>query len=217
MTIAALIPTLNRPDGLRRVLQSLRDTAPSVVPVVAADMDDTTAQAIATEHGAVLAVIPETRRGCAYAWNAALRAAPAYDVYVIASDDCEFTPGWLEASLAALAKLGGSGLVGFNDGKKRAESLAVLYLMTRDFITEHHGGVAAVPHYFTWGVDTEAIMRAQAVDKYVKALDAKVLHHWGGPKADSTYAMGAEHRDETKRIYGERRDSGFPDDFERII
>jgi GT2 family glycosyltransferase len=217
MDVIALLPTLHRPDGLRLALQSLQQTAPHVLPVVSCDPDDHEAHRIADEFGAVHVTIQQPRAGCASAWNVALRAMPDRDVYVLASDDCEFMPGWLEAALEALEQMGGSGLVGFNDGRKPPKSLAVHYLMTRDFIAEHHGGVAAVPHYFAWGVDTEAIQRAQRVGKYVKCMSARVIHHWHGPDGDDTYRMGAAHRDETKAIYKQREAAGFPDDFERII
>ena len=215
MRIAALIPTLHRPLGLRRVLMSLRDTAPDVVPVVSCDPDDCMAHSIAERLGAVHVTIQEARAGCANAWNVALRAYPEADAYVIASDDCVFTPGWLETALAALEQIGGSGLVGFN-AKWKTTDYAFFYLMTRDFIIKHHGGVAAVPHYKAWGVDTEACDRAMRSGKYIKAMDAVVLHDRSNPN-DDTYKFGEQFHEETKRIYLEREAAGFPDDFSPII
>jgi GT2 family glycosyltransferase len=216
MVIAALIPTLHRPAGLWRVLQSLEDTAPDVVRVVATDKDDRTAREIALTFNCTIAVCRDNRGGCAHAWNTALMAYPDADIYVLGADDAIFTAGWLEAALRALDDIGGDGLIGFN-GQWKDSVMSFHYLMTRKFMIEHHGGVAAVPHYFTWGVDTEACKRAMRAGKYKKAMDAIVLHDWQGPDGDETYRMGAERRRETKKIYGGRAKHGFPDDFERII
>lgn len=217
MNIAALIPTLHRPAGLWRVVQSLEETAPNVIRVVATDPDDRTAREIAQVFDCVTAVCDDNRLGCAHAWNTALRAYPDADAYVLGADDAIFTAGWLEAALKALQKeLKGSGLVGFNANWKKTD-YSFFYLMTRDFIIEHHGGVAAVPHYFTWGLDTEACERAMRVGKYYKALDAVVLHDWQGPYGDETYRMGRARRAETKELYKRREELGFPNDFEPII
>jgi GT2 family glycosyltransferase len=217
MVVAALTPTLHRPEGLRRVLQSLKDTAPDVVAVVACDPDDHFAHTIAERYGAIHVTIQEARAGCAHAWNIALLAYPDADAYILGSDDAIFTPGWYEAALAALAKIGGSGLVGFNDRRKDKKALAVHYMMTRDFIVEHHGGVMAVPHYKSWGLDTEACQRAIAAGKYIKCLEAIVIHDWRGPSGDDTYRMGLEYRKNVKELYEAREAAGFPDDFEPII
>lgn len=216
MVIAALIPTLHRPAGLWRVLQSLEDTAPDVVRVVARDLDDEPARVIAQAFDCTIATCDAPRLGCAHAWNTALKAYPAADIYVLGADDAIFTPGWLNAALKALEKIGGSGLVGFYAEWKQTE-YSFHYLMTRDFMIEHHGGVAAVPHYFTWGVDTEACQRAMRAGKYIKAMDAIVLHDWRGPHGDATYQMGAAHRAETKAMYSRRERLGFPDDFPSIL
>lgn len=216
MVVAALIPTLHRPAGLWRVLGSLEYTAPDVVRVVATDPDDQTAREIALAFHCVIAVCDANRLGCAHAWNTALKAYPDADLYVLGADDAIFTAGWLEAAIRALDSIGGDGLVGFN-GQWKDSEMSFHYMMTRNFIVEHHGGVAAVPHYFTWGVDTEACKRAMLAGKYTKAMDAVVLHDWKGPHGDDTYRMGAERRGETKKIYYARERQKFPNDFEPII
>jgi len=215
MEITALIPTAYRPVGLRRVLESLHKTAPSVRVVVAAERDDTEAEKIASEYEALFVVCEKYRQGCAYAWNTALQAAPNSDIYVIGSDDAEFLDGWLEASLAGLEQIGGDGLVGFDSGKRKP--FAEHYMMTRKFIIEYHGGVAAVPHYSSWCVDSEAWERAKSADKYIKVESAMVLHHWDGPNGDLAYTIALERREENRKIYNQRHKAGFPDDFEPIL
>lgn len=217
MKIVALIPTLHRPEGLIRVISSLRDTAPDVEIVVAVDPDDKQARYTARLFGAQVAVCEEPRRGCAYAWNTAMAAAPDADIYVLGADDCIFTAGWLEAALHGLNKhLSGSGLVGFNAKWKKTD-LSFHYMMTRDFIIEHHGGVAAVPHYESWCVDSEACERAQQAGKYYKALDSIVLHDWKGPDGDETYRLAHERRPKNKDLYFQRQAAGFPNDFPPIL
>lgn len=217
MKIVALIPTLHRPEGLLRVITSLRDTAPDVEIVVAIDPDDLQARLTARLFGAQVAVCKEARRGCAYAWNTAMSAATDADIYVLGADDCIFTPGWLEAALHALnTELNGSGLVGFNAKWKKTD-LSFHYMMTRDFIIKHHGGVAAVPHYESWCVDSEACERAKAAGKYYKALDSVVLHDWKGPDGDETYRIAHTRRQVNKELYFQRLKNGFKDDFEPIL
>ena len=216
MKIAALIPTLHRPEGLIRVLSSLRDTAPDVQIVVAVDDDDETAKHTARLFGAAVAVCKEPRQGCAYAWNTAMQSVANADIYIIGSDDCIFTEGWLEAALRALNKMGGSGLVGFNARWKKTD-VSFHYMMTRDFIIEHHGGVAAIPHYSSWCVDSEACERAMRAGKYVRALDAIVLHEWLGPDGDETYRIAKARRTPNKDLFFRRQEQGFPDDFDPIL
>lgn len=210
MRIAALIPTLYRPEGLRRVLQSLTDTAPEVNAVIAREWDDFTAQKIGDAFGATVTVCELERAGCAYAWNTALKGALNYDAYIIASDDMEFLPNWLETVWKYLGRLERSGLVGMNADWKKSD-YSFFYLMTRDFIVEHHGGVAAVPVYRYWGVDTEACERAMAVGKYIKT-EARVCVHHRDKKG-----LPLDMRKEVKAIYNARKAAGFPDDFERIL
>ena len=58
------------------------------------------------------------------------------DPIVLAADDLEFEPGWLDAALETLAQFeDGWGLVGFNDGHWGPE-LSTHYLMSRRFIVE---------------------------------------------------------------------------------
>jgi len=210
---AALIPTLHRPEGLRVALQSLRDTSPSVIPVVAHDADDLSAPVIAREFGAIVVKCEKQRAGCAYAWNTALKAAPQFEAYVMASDDCIFRDGWLELALDEIQT--GAGLVGFATDKKTV--YCYHYVMTREFIKKYHGGVAAVPHYTSWCVDTEACERAIRAGQYVKLKQALIEHDWKGPDGDETYKLGRDRQPENKKLYHERKKAGFPDDFERIL
>jgi GT2 family glycosyltransferase len=213
--ITALIPTFHRPEGLRKVLQSLCETAPEVKIVVAIEPDDPQAAEISAEFNADIAVCQAPRLGCSNAWNEALRVRPDDDIYVIAADDCIFKKGWLREALKALKKLDGSGLVAFKSGNR--EDMGDHYLMTRDFMIQHHGGVAAIPHYTSWCLDDEAQLRAKRAGKWIHAKDAVVVHNHPKHSQDACYVMGRELRDHNRAIYHERQAAGWPDDFEPIL
>lgn len=213
MNITVLLPTFHRPVRLRRALKSIRKTA-DVKIVVACDPDDVEAVEIAAEFDADFAICDKPRQGCANAWNTALRASPDDDIYVIAADDAIFCKGWLEAALLALKKLGGSGLIGFRSGRRK--DWADHYMMTRDFMIEHHGGVAAIPHYTAWCLDDEAVLRARRAKQFIKAWDAVVIHKQG-ERHDEGFRLNEERIEANRQIYYRREKAGFPDDFEPIL
>jgi glycosyltransferase involved in cell wall biosynthesis len=225
MKIAILIPTIYRPDGLRRSLQSLKDTTShidNVHAIVAAEDDDVDALTIAHEYRASFTICEKYRNGPAEGWNTALKAAIDYDAYFTGSDDIEFTPGWLDEVLRVLHdELNDSGLVGINDGRwKRAKVMqmcATHYLMTRDFIIDHMGGVAAQPFYHADFTDMEACARARRVGKFAWAENALVRHHWNGPHGDLGYDRATEQRPRMKPLYEKRKEMNFPNDFEAIL
>jgi hypothetical protein len=159
--------------------------------------------------------------GAAYGWNSALLYAMDYDAYFIGADDISFTANWLEYVLEELDRIGGDGLIGINDTRRDAVKIgrASHYLMTRKFIIKHHGGVAAIPHYRSEYTDVESCERAQRVNLYGYADRAIVPHHWLGnePTADRCYKINRERKEEARRIFNQRKDAGYPDDFEPIL
>jgi GT2 family glycosyltransferase len=204
INIAILVPTYFRPVGLRRLLQSLRETAPAVHPVIAAEPDDRKAPSIAREFNATF-VMCQSRRGAMAAWNLALATAPSYDAYILGADDCYYLPGWYEEMINALNEHGGSGLFALNDGTATSH-----FLMTRDFIIEHNGGVMAIPHYRGWYLDWEACERAKRVGKYFFVEEAKIVH-------DRQGSASKTHADQSLALYKQRLAANFPNDFPSII
>ena len=204
MNIAILIPTYFRTHGLRKLLQSIKDTAPLVHPVVIAEPDDKQAPIIASRFGATFSTCPP-RRGSGAAWNLALAIAPVSDGYILGADDCYYLPGWYEALIQCVDANGGSGLFGLNDGTGVQH-----YMMTRDFIIEHNGGVMVMPYYRGWYQDREACERARRVGKYFFAIDAKMRHNWHG-SATNHYEKDGE------RLFRERIAAGFPDNYPPIL
>ena len=205
MNNIVILPTFYRPEGLLRALQTLRDTAPAVHTVVVAELEDDEAQVIAESFGVFFIQCKLRQRGGVPAWNLGLETKPNYGGYVLGSDDCYYLPGWYEALLKSIDENGGSGLFSLNDNTATSH-----YLMTRDFIVKHHGGVMAVPHYTGWYLDWEACERARSAGKYFFAEQAKIVHDWNG----SAFRVKCK---KDARIFKMRRENGFPNDFAPII
>jgi len=123
--------------------------------------------------------------------------------------------------LEALGKIGGDGLVAFNDGRKNAyKQGATEFLMTRNFIIEYNCGVMCFQCYACDFSDTESDRRARRVDKFIWAKDAHVDHLWEGTKRkpeDIAYKLAAERREGQQQIFEARKAAGWPDDQERIL
>ena len=205
MNVAILIPTFFRPRKLRRLLQSLKDTAPAVHPVVVAEPDDRQAPGIASEFGATFAFCPQHRQGSVYAWNLALSIEPDYDAYILGADDCYYLPGWYEEMIKTIEANGGSGLFALNDGTSCQH-----FLMTREFIIGYNGGVMAIPHYSGWFLDFESCDRAERIGKRFFAENARIVHEWHGSATKIN-----KKRD--RATYEARKAAGFPDDFPPIL
>lgn len=223
MKTCCLIPTFYRPAGLKRVLSSLRKTAPSVDICVISERDDFTASEIAFEYDAKYCFTEKERQGCIYAWNECLKAAPDYPAYFLAADDNEFMPNWHEECLKVLKEqLNNSGFVGINDKRKDSNGIKsgrvhpTAYLMTRDFIIDYVGGVVCIPHYTADWTDVEISLRARKANKFAYAQNAIVIHHWRSA-FDLGYQLADRRRAESHLIFQKRYRQGFPDDFEPIL
>jgi GT2 family glycosyltransferase len=218
--IAVLIPTIFRPEGLERVINSLSQD--NVDIYVAREFDDFTAYNICAKHNIKSIICVKPNRGPAYAWNVALQRAEGqskYYAYFLGSDDIVFEHGWLEESLIVLDKqLHRSGLVGVNDGTGKFEraGFATQYLMTRDFIVKENGGVAACPHYLADFVDVESCERAKRANKFAYASKAIVRHLWRQVD-DIAYQRADGRRVRMRELYLQRLSKNFPNDFEVII
>lgn len=205
MNIAIIVPTFFRLHGLRRALQTLQDTAPAVHPIVVREKDDAEAEIIARQFDASIVTCPLSRRGSVPAWNLGLATEPNHDAYILGADDCYYLPGWYEALVQCVEENGGSGLFALNDGTDIQH-----YMMTRDFIIEHHGGVMAVPHYSGWSLDFEACARAERAGLRFFAREAHIVHDWHGSASKISFKNDRE-------TFYLREADGFPDDFDAIV
>jgi GT2 family glycosyltransferase len=217
--ISILLATMGRPDRAEACVQSIRETTLGHDVEIVAAVDGPGADALRlSELGCVVDHSTEPR-GSSRAWNAALRVSTG-DPVVLAADDLEFQPGWLEAALTCLQGFpDGWGLVGFNDGHWGPE-LSTHYLMSRRLIVEVFGGVVAWEHYHHSFNDREANARAQAAGRYAWCEDARVYHrHWlfGDRPQDGTDTRELGLHPWSERKFNERQAQGFPDDYEPTI
>jgi glycosyltransferase involved in cell wall biosynthesis len=213
--VSVLLATMGRPEKARACVQSIKDTTENVEIVVALDgpgAETLRGMGCVVDHA-------DEPRGSSKAWNDAL-ALSTGDPVVLAADDLEFRPGWLEAALKTLSEFpGGWGFVGFNDGHW-GEELSTHYLMSRRFIVEHLGGVIAWDCYRHSFNDREANERARRAGRYAWCEDAHVLHrHWifGDRPQDATDARLLGEHPESQRRFDERQAAGFPDEQEAVI
>jgi glycosyltransferase involved in cell wall biosynthesis len=219
MRFVACIPTYFRPEGLRRVLKSIKDQAPFMDVSVAVEPSDLEAVRICQEFGAICTVCKEPDQGDVYAWNTAFASVcNDYDIFIVLADDTYIMPGCIEEAAKYILEYG---LVGFNDNDIREleidngrvvikQDYATHYMMTRDHIIQYQGGCLMVPHYAGWYPDKEAAERAKRVKQYIKIERANMKHDWQGSATDNHYK-------EMKALYEKREKAGFPDDFEPIV
>jgi GT2 family glycosyltransferase len=217
--ISVLLATMGRPAQAEAFVHAVRaTTAGHDVEIVAAvDGPERDAKAL-LDLGCVVDHAHEPR-GSSAAWNAALKLASG-DPVVLAADDLDFQPGWLDAALTKLAEFpGGWGLVGFNDGHW-GEDLSTHYLMSRRFVTEVLGGVIAWECYRHSFNDREANARARAAGRYAWCPDAHVPHrHWtfGDRPQDTTDTRLLGEHGDSQRAFDLRAAAGFPVDYEAVI
>jgi glycosyltransferase involved in cell wall biosynthesis len=215
--ISVLLATMGRPDMAEACIKSIRETTDKNVEIVVA-VDGPHADARRFSSSCVVSYSPDCR-GSSQAWNDALRVASG-DPIVLAADDLEFEPGWLDAALETLAQFeDGWGLVGFNDGHWGPE-LSTHYLMSRRFIVEVLGGVVAWEEYKHSFNDREANARAVAAGRYAWCENARVFHrHWlfGDRMQDGTDTRMLGGHQESERRFYERQAAGFPNDYEAVI
>jgi glycosyltransferase involved in cell wall biosynthesis len=219
MIVSILLATMGRPEKAEAFVHGVKATTEGhdVEIVAAIDGPDEHADRLRA-LGCVVDHSPELR-GSSAAWNAALKHATG-DLLVLAADDLEWQPGWLDAALAKLAEFpDGWGLVGFNDGHWGPE-LSTHYLMSRRFVVEVLGGVVAWDCYRHSFNDREANARAQAAGRYAWCEDARVYHrHWifGDRPQDQTDTRLLGEHGESQRVFDQRAAAGFPNDYEPVV
>jgi glycosyltransferase involved in cell wall biosynthesis len=223
--VSVLLATTGRPDMAEAFTRSLIETTVGhqVELVVAVDADEVTPRRIVNvprhDNFTVVMDYRDEHRGCSRAWNDALRRSKG-DPVVLAADDLEFQPGWLEAAKTRLSEFkGGWGFVGFNDGHWR-EELSTHYMMSRRLIREVFGGVVAWEHYHHSFNDREANARAQAAGRYAWCEEARVYHHhwiFGDRQQDETDSRLLPHHAASQQNFDLRAAAGFPNDYDPVI
>ena len=145
--VSVIVPTRDRPAALRRCVGSrLAQQLPAGAELEVLVVDDGGAPPIAldTRHGGAvtLRLIRQDNQGPAAARNTGLREAGGPLVAFI-DDDCEATPTWIAALLAAAACHPGCGLggrvVNALAGNRCAEASQLLVTFLCEYYTRHDG------------------------------------------------------------------------------
>jgi glycosyltransferase involved in cell wall biosynthesis len=227
MKFSVILPTRGRPDQAVSCVERLFETTVNhdVECVVVVDEDDATVSAFESSMGLrgrrVRVIHQEKRSGPVVAMNLGLKhTRPDADAYITGADDLWWGTGWLDEALKGLGQIGGDGLVGFNDTvRDDGDKFSTHYLMTRNFMIEHHGGVMLIPHYKSYYTDPESGERARRAGKYIWCQDSIVKHRhpWHGEAPmDETYRMGSKNHDFDLQTFRYRTRHGFPDNFDPI-
>jgi glycosyltransferase involved in cell wall biosynthesis len=140
--ITVVVPTRDRPAGLRRCLarlaaQTVADRIEIVVVDDGSEDVDPVAAAVAAVPGARL--VRQPRRGPGAARNAGVRAARA-PIVCFTDDDCEPAPGWAEA-LAEALRAGADVAAGDTEPGGSANRYVVASQLVTNFVARH----ASVP------------------------------------------------------------------------
>lgn len=218
MRTAVLFPTFNRVEQARRCLNQFIQTAPAATCVVVTEDDERAfGPLLDDEH---ILFVPVTEGLTAVQkWNHALKKAQYFDAFFLGADDLWPAEGWLDEVLNVQAKTG-AGCVAVNDCVTDGNALGTHYLLTKDWIRQHQGGVFCVPHYRSWGLDVETNERARRSGNYAWADKARVEHrhvHFKRAPMDDTYRRGYLVHQYDSFILELRRRAGFPNDFQAVI
>lgn len=217
-SISIILPTRGRPEILRRCLESLVATAPSVQIVAVVDAGDNETLAVLRDFDGSLPISSiESKAGATASekWNLGAGWTPA-NTLVFAADDLVFHPEWIEKTTKALKAFpDGSALVGFDELARSPHPLH--FAVTRKLLDEINGGLLVVPHYRSWYMDTELCDKARAWGRYIANCGAVVEHKHpmhGTAPIDDLHRSGFllnQHRD--RFIYENRKRAGYPTDW----
>jgi glycosyltransferase involved in cell wall biosynthesis len=179
--VSFIIPTLNRPEGLKRCLDSIEKlTYPKdLIETIVLDGEGTVPEKV--EKG-----LKQSTGG--------------YIVY--ASDDTEFSPESLFNTFKIKA-----GLIAFNTGPVLLDhgNICEHFIIRKDFIPRIGGQIFDTAFHHV-GCDNLLWAKAKRLDEAKRCEDAVVIHHHfskGAPQ-DDTYAKGWSNVDEDRVILGKK-------------
>jgi len=217
MKTAVIIPTWSRVEQAVLCTHRLLATSSADAVIVTEDCIDDFGDLIFENRVMFVEVTP--RMTAVQKWNYGLECHPSYDAYVLGADDLWMHDDWHNEALR-VQQTTGCGFIGINDGQTDGSHLSTHYMMTKDFIVHHHGGVMAIPHYRSWGVDEEASLRAKNANEFAYAEHAIAEHRhwaWGKSKLDQTYSSAIYAQKYDEAILRMREAHGFPNDFQEVI
>lgn len=194
MTTAILIPSLNRPQRIRRTALMLRENTPEKHKVYWC-VSDLESKNILFEIGGIFVDDSEIDdHRYVTRMNKLVRLIDDEDTIFFGSDDVIYHPGWLREAQRALRN--DAGVVVVNDLRNRNGTQALIdrdYLELAVFDAPGDAFHAGYRHNFA---DTEQFFTAHKRGRYARAMTSYVEHlHpiWGRPNSlewDTTYELG---------------------------
>lgn len=211
MSVAILVPVLRRPQNVRPLLGSIRETTTVRHRVLfICDPDDRDEQKAIIRAGGEL-IAP----GGNYAQkiNAGFEATTEPWV-LLGADDLRFHPDWFERAMRWATPT--TGVIGTNDlcnprvmtGEHSTHSLVRRSYIERESGVVDEPGKVLHEGYVHEYCDDELVQTAMARGRYVHAFDALVEHmHPLVNKAadDSTYQLGRLHTRQSRRTFAVRQ------------
>jgi glycosyltransferase involved in cell wall biosynthesis len=198
--VSIILPTRNRPENLRRLYQSIKDTA-CVLPeiVVYIDNDDMVSVPVAQELG--IKYIQGVRRPLPQCYNEAAALATG-DVLMFAGDDVIFrTKGWDDLVLSEFAKYDDKILFVYGDDGHYSGNLGTHGFIHRKWMDTV--GYLVPPYFEVWYVDTWITDVAVSLNRrvYLPSLFIEHMHVvFGKAENDATYedAVPKQSKDEER-------------------
>lgn len=230
LTVAVLIPVLNRPERAKPLWESLRASARCVdlhAYFLISPGDDAELEAVRAALGPPAVFTPgsawlvdwepgpgDYARKINYGADLAVKRAGAKFVF-LGADDLVFHPGWIERALATHMETGAC-VVGTNDlgnrtvmaGLHATHSLVHADYLDCGTIDEPDSGKLLHEGYDHNECDVEFVGTAIARQTWAMALDSIVEHahpFWAKGEHDATYEKGQLHAEDDRLLRESRR------------
>ena len=212
--ISLVLPSRDRPIGLKRVLDSIYATTKEydIEIIVILDEPDISSHKLVEGLPFVKMVTmpsnyvnghPQQKAQAGY-------KASRGEWIVFVSDDIVFHPGWLKAALAWPNK----GFVGLCD-PNHGDNLATHPMVTREFVETVMNGHFGQPWYYVWWADNEWKCKAMKAGTFTVCPGAGFdhLHADASPIPDSINEIGKQYRERDQITFYARHNAGFPEDW----
>jgi hypothetical protein len=174
MTCAILVPSLNRPQYLERLVENIHAATPEEHRVLFC-VSDNESKAILDRLGEWYLDDSDTEdRRYVTRMNKLVRGLIAADTIFFGSDDIRFKPGWLSAALAVLDT--GPDVVVVNDLRNPNGTQAVIRANYLDRAVFDAPGDAFHGGYLHNFADTEMFFTAYKRGTFARAMDSIVEH-----------------------------------------
>lgn len=174
MTCAILVPSLNRPQYLARVVENIHAATPEPHRIFFCVSDDESKRILTDLKEWFLDDSDTDDRRYVTRMNKLVRGLIGCDSIFFGSDDVRFTPGWLSAALAVMES--GPEVVVVNDQRNPNGTQALITYEYLDRAVFDAPGDAFHGGYLHNFADTEMFFTAYKRGVYARAMDSIVEH-----------------------------------------